>query len=218
MTQPPYGQMLRQATEDLDGDGTPEQIALTTDPQAESRFTLTVNGASVSGALCDDVEGFYVVDLDRADSYKEVAVHTPGPSDDNEHLLFRYQSGGLRQLGMLTRWPVYPGDGSAIVRDWQGFWPDRRKFVLQADRLVEVTQPYLYVGVQATAREPVVLRKRPDGGPAVERLSSGRGLHLLLAQYHDDQPTAYLAVSDHGLVGWLDADPYGSLDGLHIAD
>jgi hypothetical protein len=62
---------------DLNGDGRAEAIALKVGKDGNT-FQLTVNGSTASGAMMDQITGFYIADINRADRFHEVVVYTPG--------------------------------------------------------------------------------------------------------------------------------------------
>ena len=63
---------LKSVEKDLDLDGTPDSIKVMTDGE---RYVVNVNGIGVIGGLSNAEESkFYLIDVDRSDSYQEFAV------------------------------------------------------------------------------------------------------------------------------------------------
>ncbi len=227
---PPPGKPLRQATVDLNGDGQPEQIRLDT-VENSSRFTLWVNDHKISaflGETPDDSEmapdGFFVVDLDTSDKYKEIAVHTPGPSDDDAYSLFWYDGKALRQVGNVSRWPTFVGNGIVLVDDWQGFWTRRKKYVLdrESHQLRFVPQEFYYVGIQGTVATSFPIYYQRNSKNVVANLLPGSKIDILvcdLAEPDNYGKQWYLIRSTTGLVGWARLDSFqGKIPDLPWAD
>lgn len=138
--------LMWNAKVDLNGDGKPETVRLT--KLDGGSFRLHINQATVEGSLGDEVEGFYIADVNKKDKYREIVVYTPGPSDDDEHLLFWFDGKRIHKMGRLMRWLKYLGNGIVLANDWMDFWTITRKYVLTKERkFVEVTQEFYYVGV-----------------------------------------------------------------------
>ena len=70
---------------DLNSDNKIETIKVeNTDKHAE--FKLFIDDKEIIGKFdSDNTDGFKVIDINKNDKYKEIAVHTPGPSDDDEY-------------------------------------------------------------------------------------------------------------------------------------
>ncbi len=209
----PPAPMVREMTIDLNGDGRPDTITLQTEPETSS-FTLRVNEAVVTGFLGSsptdsdfEPDGFCVVDVDVADAYKEIAVHSPGPSDDDVYLLYWYDGRTLHRMGKLSRWPKFSGNGIVLVDDWLGFWAKRDKYVLnRANRTLEgVPQEFYYVGVQATAKESFPLYRKRGGKAVVAHPAINSKIDLLVCDCSpagDASRHWYLIKTASGLVGW----------------
>jgi len=86
--------------------------------------------ALVKGELSmGGADGFIIIDIDTSDKYKEIAVHTPGPSDDDEYIIYWYDGNSIKEVGRVSRWPTFPGNGIVYVDDWMGFWMKRDKCI-----------------------------------------------------------------------------------------
>lgn len=215
----PAGELLWETTVDLNGDGRPERVRLTT-VQNSSRFTLWVDDQKISGFLGgvpDDgdfaPDGFLLVDLDTADRYKEIAVHSPGPSDDDEYLLFWYDGKVLRQVGKVSRWPTFVGNGIVLADDWQGFWARRKKYVLDraTHQLRFVPQEFYWVGVQATVKTSFPLYYQRNSKNVVANLLPASKIDLLVCDLAEEDKFGkqwYLIRSTTGLVGWARLDSF----------
>lgn len=125
-----------------------EEEQLGTVPDAHVR-EFTIDGVDFAKKLSElgivlQVPGtdcFYIVDLDIADSYKEIAIYDERGADDEPVTYFlRYENGRLGLVGSITDNPVsetchFQNDGGkngeiiarfklSILKDWyaQGYW------------------------------------------------------------------------------------------------
>ncbi len=221
---------LTEAQVDLNGDGKSEKISISEITELGG-FVLKVDKISVRGktsAEDEKVDGFIIVDIDTTDRYKEIAVHTPGPSDDDEYLIFWYDGKLIREMGRLSRWPDFPGNGIVLVKDWMGFWSKTDKYLLnkKTRTLQLVPQELYYVGIEARIKETFPIYKSREGSDIVANLKPGSKIFILVC---DPSPQGlinfarwwYLIKSETGLVGWtrLGSDTIrGKVEGLPWAD
>jgi hypothetical protein len=119
-----------QSSTDLNGDKIPEEINLTNIDET-TEFSLEISGKNIRGKFNEESsDGFIVVDIDKYDKYKEIAVHTPGPSSDDEYLIYWYNGDSIKETARLSRWPKFLGNGIVYVDGWLGFWSRRDKYIL----------------------------------------------------------------------------------------
>jgi hypothetical protein len=201
-------EFVTSAQEDLNGDSKIEDIVLTTNTELGG-FVLKMDKFSKKGkfqSALEDVDGFIIVDIDKTDKYKEVAVHTPGPSSDDEYLIFWYDGKAIKEMGYLSRWPIFYGNGIVNVDAWMGFWSIREKYVLdkKSRTLQQVPQEFYYVGVEAEVIETFPIYKTRSASHVVANLKPKSVCLILVCdpspvEYGDDW---YLIKSTTGLVGW----------------
>jgi hypothetical protein len=207
---------------DLNNDGIVEHIRLTEQP-ATGEFTVSVGKASITRAFesGEPIDGFIVVDVDENDKYKEIAVHTPGPSDDDEYYLFWYDGTSIHKMAYLSRWPHFYGNGIVNVDAWMGFWTKREKYVLNATTRIldRVPQELYYVGVEANVRKSFpIYRTRTSSGIVANLKPNSTCLILVCDTSHQPMQNWYLVKSVTGLVGWAREDEvFDKLD-LPLAD
>lgn len=82
----------------------------------------------------------------------------------------------------------------------------RRKFQIQKDTLLEIKQPYYYVGIKGPIQKDVTLYKNKTGPETVAQLPKGYEVEVLLAESSNKDYEAdllFLVRTDFGLVGWL---------------
>lgn len=224
------------ASADLDGDGRPETIRVT--GGEGSTFSLKVGRVTATGTLENgDPDELKLVDVVTSDRFKEIAVHTFGPSDDDEYAVFRYDGKTLVEIGHFSRWPTFVGNGIVYVDNWEGFWKSRQKHVWSESRarFELVPQPFHHVGVDVTVTKPfplLVTRPVPSGPKPtrVARTKPGTKAHIVLAERPEDARCGdgredpfscrwYLVRTGSGLLGWARlSDFMDKVDGLVMAD
>jgi len=219
---------------DLDGDGKPESITLS--PGATfGEFVLSVDGVTIGGMFdFDAADGFAVVDISTADAYREIAVHAPGPSDDDEYVVYSFDGASLKEMGRLMRWPTFSGNGIVLVDNWMGFWLIKDKYVLDTSTrtLRHVPQDLYYVGVEGHAIKSFPVYRSRSGSEVIANTLPDSTFLVLAC---DTSPTClnaygdaddyscdwYLIKTVTGLVGWIRCETlmdYETVDGLTWAD
>ncbi len=151
----------RARSADLDGDGAAESVSLSIRTGAEfgTVRTLTVNGLSVD--IVNDGNSaqpyFGIVDLNSADTFKEIALSDWGPSSDDTTVFYGWQNGALVHLGTTSDlWEnmMFAGDGTfqadvrASVLDT---WFYRETFKRVGTTIVDVPQEFY------TRRDPALV-------------------------------------------------------------
>jgi len=207
-----------QAKVDLDGDGTADLVSLEVPENSTGDFLLKINDKSVKGRLSDTPTGFFITDIDSSDRLTEVLVYTPGPSDDDEYLVYQYDGKKIWELGHLSRWPLFLGNGIVYVKDWMGFWEKVEKFVLNKKerRLQRIPQELYYVGVKTTVSQSFPIYQRPKSPVVIANLKVGSSIEVLawLPQFEKDDYSEqwYLIRTEHGLLG------YAPLKGIKVTN
>ncbi len=216
-----FFQFMKNFKTDLDGDGKVDHIVLI-DTKETGQFTLKVNKGIISGKLEEEVDGFIIIDIDTTDKYKEIAVHTPGMSDDDEYLLYWYDGKDIRQMGHLMRWPDFKGDGTVIVGDWMGFWTKWDKYVLdkKTKTLKLIPQETYAVDVEGTVKESFPIYQTKSNDEILEFLSPNTKFHILACVLSDDYLSHwYLIKTSSNIIGWAQYNSfYDKVEGLPWAD
>jgi len=210
------------ARRDLNGDGIEENIRLVYADQ-EGNFTINIGSIEYSNKLSDSVDGFILVDVNENDKFLEVAIHTPGPSDDDEYLILRYKGNEIKVLGKLTRWPYFMRNGIVYVDDWMGFWKKREKFVLnpKTEQLEKVPQEFYYVGIEATVAKSFPIYQTRENKEVVANLKEKSKILIILCDPSDSNTFKhqYLIKSESGILGWASLESFeDKLEGLPWAD
>jgi hypothetical protein len=125
--------------------------------------------------------------------------YSEGPSDDPEFYFVR--KGETEPAGSALGTDLWlPGTGAAYVSGHADTMFDtRRKLVAKAGKIVEVPQPYYFVGLEGKVKQDVVLFTTKGGKEVLARIPKGNPISVLLA----DGDEWYLAKTAFGLVGWL---------------
>ena len=93
----------------------------------------------------------------------------------------------------------------------------RRKFQMQNDTIMEIIQPFNYVGLKGRTLKAITLYKDKIGNEIVAQLPKDYEIEILLADGATpdfDLDTNFLVKTDFGLVGWLrlnEDDTYGAI-------
>jgi len=216
---------VHSAKADLNGDGKMETIVLEVVPDS-SDFVLKVNHSSIKGSFSNgggepEDTDLMIVDIDRTDPYQEIAVHNPGPSDDDEYLVYWYDGVTLKQMGDLARWPDFSGNGIVMVGNWMGFWTQKEKYVLdKKERMLKpVPQEFYYVGVESEVKATFPLYRTKNGPEVVANLKPQSKCLVLLFDASSSLPNEwYLIKSSTGIVGWARYDSIFDKLVLPLAD
>jgi len=183
--------------EDLDGDGVVERILIR--PREDDSFTISINGREVLSDTIDSrVDAAGIVDIQAADTLKEISVFSLGPSDDPTTRYYHYDRGRITFMGEVSC-PDEPGDGSLYTEDWRGSWMRYEKYRMGKNfRLEAVSQPSYWVGISVKAASPLFLYSSAGKkSPALEAVGIGEEAVLLL----ENDPWL-LVKSPRNILGW----------------
>lgn len=213
---------LFEANIDLNGDGKPESVKLIEDQNYQ--YSLYIN--QLEKKVQFGQEGFLIFDIDTTDAYKEIAVFTPGPSDDYEYEIFRYQNNRLHRLGHLEGWITVNGDGTLYTDNGEGFWFKREVYFLNNQTLSLGKFPLkneFYVGAQATVTKKFQIYNDLNNLEPFLKVKPQTVLKILTAiLFEDDNGDfnyVYQVVTQDGLVGYIQQEPLlQNTEGLIMAD
>lgn len=128
-----------------------------------------------------------------------------GMSDDPE---FSILGKGQKLIGHVSCVEMYINASGVIYTAGHAnnMFNRRRKFQIQKDTLVEVKQPYYYVGLKGQILKDITLYRDKTGPDVVAQLPKGYEIEVLLSEaptkdYEIDN--LFLVRTDFGLVGWL---------------
>lgn len=214
---------LKKATVDLNGDGKKERINLSTNEE-ESIFCLTVNGVKTSGEMQPPISGFQIIDINTKDGFKEIAVHTSGPSDDDQYWIYGFDVKSIKLLGKLQRRITLNGAGIVLVNDWMGFWWKEDKYVLAKDHseLLLTPKKSYSVGLVATVQKTTPIYKNPNLTGEISTELKPKSKATILQYWpnlNDQKYGRYLIIAPNGLAGWTDLPTISlNFSGLNFAD
>jgi hypothetical protein len=93
----------------------------------------------------------------------------------------------------------------------------RRKFEIKKDTIIEVKQPYYYVGLKSKTLTPITLYKEKTGKEIIAQLLKNYAIEVLLAENTSDNFYShkyFLVKTEFGLIGWLRLTDYEGYDPL----
>ena len=206
-----YHNFLTSTKVDLNGDGKKENISIKNiNPlsylPSEDNFVLIVDDELITGNLAEgSPDGFVIVDIYKGDKYKEIVVHAPGESDDDEFLLYSYDGESLKNMGKPYDWPTFYGNGIVLNDKNVDFWSMREKYVLEKKTrtLKLVPQEFYYVGIKGKTTKSFPLYRTKKRKHIVANLKPHSEILILLCKPSlEIKDYAYLIKSTTGLVGW----------------
>ncbi|HKM00098.1 MAG TPA: SH3 domain-containing protein [Mobilitalea sp.] len=159
--------------------------------------------------------GYYILDIDISDSYREIAILDEGPSSDPETHFFRYTGNELIYYGVITDFPENStfrmgGDGKILARKrlniLQTWWADatwklNEEEVLE-EQMSEFYYPYQYEAGDNTinhAKEDLKLFQVPDRKSASVTIKKGEVIKLTST----DNLNWIEITSESGTKGWF---------------
>jgi hypothetical protein len=208
---------------DLNSDAKVDVISLDEGPDSYD-YILKINSSETVGAFDDgEPNGFQIVDINKWDKYKEIAVHTPGPSSDDVYNIYWYNGSEIVFMNRLSRWPTFLENGIVYVDGWRGFWTQRDKFVLnnKTRRLEQIPQYAYYVGIKVQVSTSFPIYRTRQLQDQVALLKDNTEIELLMCDLNnsDWQNQLYLIKSSSKLLGWAKLhDIFDNSSGFQLAD
>lgn len=205
---------------DITGDNMPENINLDLIDEGWEGI-LKVNNLQTKVTFGEPIAGFHITDIDRNDKYKEIAVHSPGPSSDDIYQIYWFDNIEIRLLGILSRWPEFLGDGRIIVGDWKGWWCIKKEYKITKENKLEVVpQRYYNVNegkIEVTVKEEFNLYESPGSEKTVATLRPGEIIRILLYDSGINEEW-YQIETKNKIKGWTNCINSSYIDGLPYAD
>lgn len=146
-----------------------------------------------------------------------------GMSDDPEFSVYKK---GQKIMGRFSCVEFYINSSGVIYTSGHtnNMYNRKRKFQIQNDTIIEIKQPYNYVGLKGKTEKEIILYKDKEGADIVAQLPKGYEIEILLADATTKDYNAelfYLVKTEFGLIGWLrltGEDVYnGIVKGLYYA-
>ena len=129
---------------------------------------------------------------------KVIILYDAGASDDPSFCVVKTIDGESSECLGGTEL-IIPGNGYVYVSGHSNtMFNAHRKFFWQNNKLVEVKQPFYYVGLQSETLRDVKLCRDTDYKSVVAALPAGYKVEVLI-----NKGDNYLVKTPNGLVGWL---------------
>jgi|GEM_PF-3312998 len=125
-----------------------------------------------------------------------------------------YEEGNKKSISDLSAENlVIPGNGTLYTSGHTGNFNVRRKYELSNNKIVEVEQPYYYVGLKSRTLNTINIYQTKDCKKVIATLPKDYEIEILLTE-ESFTPSLYLVRTSFGLVGWakLRAGQYESID------
>ncbi|MGC9318456.1 MAG: hypothetical protein ACP5KN_10560 [Armatimonadota bacterium] len=198
-----------EAEADLNGDGTVEQIRLERLERRLGAFTLHVDGVSITDKLTENLAGLRVVDIDGWDEYREIEVHTYGPSDDPAAWYFWYNGTELHRMGKVGGSTAIGPGGSVYGSAWMGFWSRTSVYRLNREthRLEQQPRDFHLVDLTVAVRSGHPIYRTRKLEMAAGQMQPGSEVTIVACDCRGDYGEwRYLVVLPDDTTGWLSDD------------
>jgi hypothetical protein len=193
---------------DLNGDNKIDAVKLKS-LGSGSDYILFINNSIVKGTfenLDETTDGFILIDIDKRDRYREVAVHNPGPSDDDEYDIYWYDGKRIKKIGTYGRWPEFPGNGTMVLGKFMGFWTKKELYTFDnKKKKFNLVKKSLYpVNVNIIVKEPFFIYSARSIRSKAHRLFAGEKINLVECDTSGAKENRmwYRLKSETGKTGW----------------
>ncbi len=140
--------------------------------------------------------------IDQNSDVEFYIIYSEKPSGD-PHFMF-YRNGEYINFDIsISGFSLYiPGDGTIYISGHiNNDFDTRKKYVFKDNKIVEVEQPFYYVGVKSTTLQKVKLYDSPDLTRLVGVLDANSPVQILL---NKKDTHLFLVATEFGLTGWVD--------------
>ncbi len=152
--------------------------------------------------------------LDAKNPKKYLIAFDPGPSDDPSYLILdATQTQTQIPKVLASLWAlnmVLPANGMLYTSGHSNTMYDKHyKYELKGDTIVEVKQPFYYIGLESELYKPFTLYADREQKQAIAQLPKGSKITVVLAEEYPnpDMPDypkeRFLLASPFGLTGWV---------------
>ncbi len=141
-----------------------------------------------------------ITKISAEDSTSYTVSYFPGPSVDPEFVIFIDDGKELQEVGSVFATEiVIPANGYLYFSGHtNNMYNQKRKYIIKNNTLVEVPQPFYYVGVSSVATSYFKIYTDTSYTDVVAEIASGTPVTVLL-----NKNEHYLIKTDYGLVGWV---------------
>lgn len=203
------------AAEDLNGDGSRDQIKLECEPGSDT-FTLYINDSILNGKGCNLDGVMYLCDIDPADSYKEIAITESGPSADEATYFYYYDGRKINFMGKIQgsqynikitgSGMLTTGSRGHILQTW--FYKDQYRLSANHE-LDNIPQELYNMNTMVIVKKEMPLQKSPVDTSTAVRLEPGE---VVLIAACDNKEWCLVETSS-GEKGWFAVDGYNNIRG-----
>lgn len=153
----------------------------------------------------DDYQGIVKLARIYNDKIKDTldVLFDAGPSDDPEFIISKRDG---KIVGRVSALEFYIADNNTIYSTGHtnNMFNKRQKFQLFQDTLLEVKQPYYYVGLKSKTISTLTLYKSKTENEILAVLPKDYDVEILLCEPNkDNSETSFLVRTEFGLIGWL---------------
>lgn len=132
-------------------------------------------------------------------------LYSQGMSDDPSFTITNANNEIIKEINCLEFY--INGSGTIYTSGHtNNMFDRRRKFQIQNDSIMEIIQPFNYVGLKGKTLKPITLYKDKTGNDIVAQLPKEYEIEILLAEGTTPDfaiDTLFLVKTDFGLIGWL---------------
>jgi len=134
-----------------------------------------------------------------------IVVFSEGLSDDPMFSIFKTNG---KQVGRVSALDFYLTSNGIFYTagHTNNMFNKRRKFKIENDTIIEIKQPYYYVGLKGKILKPLTLYSDKELKNAIAQLPTDYEVEILLAETGSKDfeiDFYYLVKSNFGLVGWI---------------
>jgi len=168
------------------------------DLQRKVLFDSTITEV-INVPVGNDIIDLIITQIDRENPDKFLVKHWPGPSDDPIWMFYRFENADTVLAGKLgADVVIIPGDGFVYTQGrTDREFNMHRKYRLVEEKLVEVKQPFYWVGIESQVARDVVLYSDTSMVDTVVQLYKGMEVTVLV-----NRGKFYLLKTSSGLTGW----------------
>lgn len=141
--------------------------------------------------------------LDKSKAETYVIGFSPGLSGDPVFGFLKENNGNLVNFSQIYGLQLFvPSDGNIFVTGHtNNMFDQRKKYRLTNDTIIEVKQPYYYVGLKSSTKKPIQLYREKAQKQIVAFLPEKSEIEVII-----NDGEYYLIKTSFGLVGWWKLD------------
>ena len=132
-------------------------------------------------------------------------LFSEGPGDEPILYLLAADTSENRRVILSGHEAIIPGNGYIYTRNrFNNTFLKRRKYVFKKGELVEIKQPFYYVGLTSKTVQPLILYDDKTAKNEVARLPADYEVEVLLTdETREGDSKWYLVRTPFGLTGWV---------------